>query len=106
MGGFFREAGSSVELFVRLTPRAAADRIGGVETAADGRPYLAAKVRAVPEKGAANAALERLVAEHFGVARSKISVVAGHTARLKTVRIEGEPETLRAILDGMAKPLI
>ncbi|MDQ6432584.1 DUF167 family protein [Mesorhizobium sp. LHD-90] len=106
MTGFYRGIAGGVELFVRLTPKAAADRIGGVETAADGRSHLAAKVRAVPEKGAANAALERLVAEHFGVGRSKVSVVGGHTARLKTVRIEAAPEFLRPILTGMAKPLI
>lgn len=105
MTGFYRERNSNIELFVRLTPKASADRFGGIETAADGRSYLVAKVRAVPEKGAANAALERLVADRFGLARSKISVIAGHTSRLKTVRIEAEPSSLASVLEALSKPL-
>ena len=92
-------------MFVRLTPKAGADRFGGMETAADGRAHLTAKVRAVPEKGAANGALERLIAERFGVARSKVSVIAGHTSRLKTVRIEAEPSSLASVLEALSKPL-
>lgn len=90
---------------MRLTPKASADQFGAIETAADGRCYLAAKVRAVPEKGAANAALERLVAERFGVSKSRVSVIAGQTSRLKTVRIEAEPFSLASILDVLSKPL-
>lgn len=90
---------------MRLTPKASADRFGEVETTADGRSYLTAKVRAVLEKGAANAALERLVADRFGVARSKVSVIAGQTARLKMARIEAEPSSLAAVLEALSKPL-
>lgn len=90
---------------MRLTPKASAEQFGGIETAADGRSYLVAKVRAMPEKGAANAALERLVAERFGVARSKVSVIAGRTSRLKTVRIEAEPSSVASFLDALSKPL-
>ena len=105
MAAFCRERDGGIELFVRLTPKASADQFGGVETTADGRAHLMARVRAVPEKGAANAALERLIAERFGVARSRISVIAGHTSRLKTVRIEAEPSSLASILEVLAKPL-
>ncbi|MEQ1953731.1 DUF167 family protein [Mesorhizobium sp. CN2-181] len=105
MTAFYRERDGGLELFVRLTPKASADRIGGVETAADGRSYLAAKVRAVPENGAANAALEQLIAGHFGIARSKVSVRAGHTSRLKTVRIDAGQSSLAASLAALSKPL-
>ena len=56
--GFFRSARNGIDLFVRLTPRSSSDEIGDVETTADGRTHLAARVRAVPDKGKANAALE------------------------------------------------
>ncbi|MFI0845111.1 DUF167 family protein [Mesorhizobium sp. IMUNJ 23232] len=105
MSAFYRERDGGLDLFVRLTPKASADQFSGIETAADGRSYLAAKVRAVPEKGAANAALERLVGGHFGVARSKVSVITGQTSRLKTVRIEAEPSSLASILGALSKPL-
>lgn len=101
-GGHFRPAKDGVELFVRLTPRASRDEIGGVETAADGRTHLAARVRAIPDKGKANDALERLIADRLGVPRSTVRVSAGATQRLKTVRIEGDVRTLVARIAALS----
>ncbi|QND68023.1 DUF167 domain-containing protein [Mesorhizobium loti] len=94
MSAPFRLRDGGVDLFVRLTPKAALDRLESVETTADGRSHLKARVRAVPENGAANQALERLLAKALGVPPSAVSVVAGGTARLKTVRISGDPAML------------
>ncbi len=90
----FRIRENGIDLFVRLTPKAAMDRIDGVETAADGRSHLKARVRAVPEDGAANAALVRLLATALGVPASSVTVIAGGTARLKTLRILGNAAQL------------
>lgn len=84
-----------IDLAVRLTPKADRDAVGGGEQAADGRRHLRCRVRAVPEKGKANAALERLLAEAFGVPRGAVSIVVGGTARLKTARIAGDARELR-----------
>ncbi|MER9351308.1 DUF167 domain-containing protein [Mesorhizobium sp. M0227] len=97
----FRLRENGAELFVRLTPKAALDRLEGFETTADGRSHLKARVRAVPENGAANQALERLLAKALGVPGSAVSVVAGGTARLKTVRIEGDPATLANSIEAL-----
>lgn len=94
----FRPARNGVNLFVRLTPRASKDGIGAVETAADGRSHLAARVRAIPDKGKANAAVEKLVAEWLDVPRSTVSVSAGTTQRLKTIHVEGEPDRIAALI--------
>ena len=83
-----------VVVAVRLTPRAPRDRIAGTERLADGRTVLKARVRAVPEKGKANRALEALLAEALGIAPSAVSVAAGATSRLKTVAIRGDPQWL------------
>lgn len=83
---------------VRLTPRAAKDAIGGQKAGADGRTYLVAHVRAVPEKGAANAALEKLLANWLGVPPSTVSVIAGATSRMKTVLVAGDAADLGARL--------
>jgi hypothetical protein len=83
---------------VRLTPRASSDVIEGETRLADGRRVLSARVRALPEKGAANEALLGLIAKGCGVARSRVSLVSGHGSRLKSVRIEGNPERLAAAL--------
>lgn len=57
-----------------------------------GLPYLKARVRAAPENGEANAALEKLIAKAFGVAKGKVKVVRGQTARMKQLEIEGASE--------------
>ncbi|RUU11394.1 DUF167 domain-containing protein [Mesorhizobium sp. USDA-HM6] len=94
MSAPFRPREDGIDLYVRLTPKAALDRIEGVEMAADGRSHLKARVRAVPENGLANKALERMVAKALGVPGSAVSVVAGGTSRLKTLRILGDAAAL------------
>ena len=84
-------------LRVRLTPNASVDRIDGVEQAADGSAHLKCRVRAIPEKGAANAALEKLLAKALKTPKSAVTVIGGSTARVKTVRIEPGPDTRSAI---------
>lgn len=79
---------------VRLTPRAASDAIDGVKTLSDGKAVIAARVRAVPEKGAANKALEKLIAGQLGVSGSSARVISGQTARIKTVSVAGDPDHL------------
>lgn len=44
-------------------------------------------VRAVPEKGKANAEMLSLLAEYFAVPKSAVSIVIGKTAREKLVEI-------------------
>ncbi|WP_434724456.1 DUF167 family protein [Mesorhizobium sp. RIZ17] len=101
MSTSFRLRENGIDLYVRLTPKAALDRIEGVETAADGRSHLKARVRAVPENGAANQALERMIAKALGVSVSTVSVVAGGTSRLKTLRILGDAAELAKSVEGM-----
>jgi uncharacterized protein YggU (UPF0235/DUF167 family) len=59
---------------------------------ADGKPYLKARVRAAPENNEANRALEALIAKALGVAKGKVTVTRGATARMKTLEIEGASE--------------
>ncbi|MCX5480644.1 DUF167 family protein [Kaistia geumhonensis] len=96
MSGPARLVSGGILIDVRLTPRGGRDAIDGLSVLSDGRSVMSARVRAVPEKGAANAALTALVAETFGVARGAVVVVSGQTSRVKTVRIEGDAEALMA----------
>lgn len=90
-----------LRLRVRLTPRGGRDALEGVEVRADGQAVVKARVRAAPEKGAANAALEALVAKALGVPKTAVSVVAGETSRVKTVRVEGDPARLAPLCDAL-----
>lgn len=103
MEGAVRRNGVHLDVDVRLTPRAAMDRIDGLERLSDGRPVIAARVRAVPEDGKANTALERLLAEMAGVPKSSATVIAGKTARLKTVRLRDAPVTAETALLTLLK---
>lgn len=92
----YRIAGDALLLDVRLTPRGSRDALEGAEQLSDGRPVVKARVRAAPEDGKANAALEALVADAMGVAKSKVAVIQGQTARLKTVAVRGDLAGLSA----------
>ena len=105
MPNFFRPIRGGIELFVRLTPHASKDEIGNIETTADGREHLAARVRAIADKGKANAALEKLVAEWLGVPRITATVSAGATQRLKTLRIAGDSAELAARVEVLVRGL-
>lgn len=94
----FREEPGGVLLHIRLTPKGGRDGFDGLATAADGKTALQARVRAVPEDGAANAALVDLLAKTLKVRKSAIDLVAGASARQKTLRISGEVADLAARL--------
>ena len=69
---------------VRTTPRGGRNAITGVS---DG--VLQARVSAPPVDGAANASLIKLLAEALDIPPSRVTILKGHTSRLKTLQIEG-----------------
>jgi uncharacterized protein YggU (UPF0235/DUF167 family) len=89
---------AGVALSVRLTPRGGRDAIDGIETLADGRSVLKARVRAAPSEGEANDALIRLIAKAVSVPPRDVALAAGATARIKRLTIAGDGPTLVARL--------
>jgi len=77
-----------------VTPRGGADRIEGFLDRDDGSSALLVRVRAAPDKGAANAAVTVLLAQTFAVSKSCVALIAGETARFKTFRITGDGPVL------------
>jgi hypothetical protein len=86
-----------VILVVRLTPKAREDAVTGIELF-DGAPVLRARVRAIPERGRANAALARLIADWLGVPASSVNVAQGSKSRLKQVSVQGDPDRLTSLI--------
>jgi len=86
-------------LAVRVQPGGSADRIEGRGTDDAGRVFLKVRVRAHPEDGAANAAVQLTVAKALGVAKSAVQVVTGGKTRLKGLEIEGPPD-LAGVIEG------
>lgn len=99
-GPAWRETRNGISLTVRLTPRGGRDALDGIEHLADGRAVLKVRVRAAPSEGEANAALTLLLARQLDLPRSQVTLVAGATARLKTVALAGEPQELIARLQA------
>ncbi|WP_414832537.1 DUF167 family protein [Afifella sp. YEN Y35] len=97
----FKATSEGLLLSVRLTPKAAKDALEGVEELADGRAVIKARVRAVPEKGAANKALENLVAKTLGVPKSSVSVASGGTSRVKVLLLAGDADALKKKLQSV-----
>jgi uncharacterized protein len=96
-------AAGGVVLAVRLTPRGGRDSIEGIETSADGRAVLKARVRAAPSEGEANAALIQVLAKAVGVPPRNIALISGATTRLKRLMISGDSPTLVAALERLSK---
>lgn len=86
--------GDRFRIRVRLAPKSSSDAVEGPGEDAAGLPHLKARVRAVPEKGAANAALETMLAKALGVPKSAVSVERGSTGRLKIVAVQGDAAAL------------
>jgi uncharacterized protein YggU (UPF0235/DUF167 family) len=100
----YRLHADGIDLLVRLTPNARREGFCGAVEGAEGAVHLAAHVRAVPEKGKANDALAALAARALDVPRTAVSVISGATARLKTLRVIGDPNRLAAAVEALAAP--
>jgi len=72
-----------VDITVKVVPKSSRTELAG--QLADGTWKV--KVAAPPEKGKANRELCAFLADHFGVARSRVRIVSGETSHLKRVRI-------------------
>jgi uncharacterized protein YggU (UPF0235/DUF167 family) len=91
------EAGG-LALLVRLTPKSGRDAVDGIGQLADGTVVLRARVRAAAHEGAANTALQKLIADVVSVAPRRVQLVAGLTARTKRLKIAGDGAKLAVAL--------
>jgi uncharacterized protein (TIGR00251 family) len=92
-----RAVPDGIVIHARVTPKSSADEVLGVEPTADG-PVLRVKVRAVPDKGQANAAVVAVLAKWLGEPKTRLKVTTGTKARIKQIFVEGEPGGLMAKL--------
>ncbi|KAB0264680.1 DUF167 family protein [Microvirga brassicacearum] len=97
----WRPRPDGLEVRVRVTPRGGRDAIEGIDIMADGQRVLKVRVRAVPEDGAANEAVRRLLAKALRLPASAVRLEAGATARLKTFVVEGDAQDLTTRLAAM-----
>ncbi|MBN8552118.1 MAG: DUF167 domain-containing protein [Caulobacterales bacterium] len=80
-------------LRVRVTPRGGTDRIDGIQSDESGHRVLRLRVRAAPADGEANTAVIVVLAKALKLPKSRLELVAGATARNKTIWIGDLDET-------------
>ncbi len=95
--------GDHLILTVRLTPKAARDEIGGVGQLSDGRAVLQVRVRALPQDGAANEALVKVLAKALHLPATSMHLESGATSRVKCLRLIGDPGTIEEALGKAAR---
>ena len=94
--GVITQREGSVHVRVRAQPRASRTEIVGEHDGA-----LRIRLAAPPVDGAANEELIRHIAKRLGVARSRVRVLSGESARSKVVEIDDvEAAAVRAALLG------
>ncbi len=100
----WRETPDGLSLQVRVTPRSGRVAIERIEAASDGQPHLRVRVRAVPDPGRANDAVQHLLSRALDRPASAISLAAGGASRLKVFEFRGDAaalaERLRELADG------
>lgn len=80
----YTETRDGIVFKVQVVPRASRSEIVGEHNGA-----LRIRVAAAPVDGAANEELVRLLSRALRVPRSAVEITAGHSAKLKTVRVVG-----------------
>jgi len=83
-------------LSLKVTPRASKDAIGPGDA-----DRLSVRLRAPPVDGAANVALTDFLARHFGISKRSVTIISGEAARLKRVRLTGDPLHLASVLETL-----
>lgn len=71
---------------VKVKPNARESRL---EPSEDDGPWLA-RLKSPPVEGKANKELIALVAKHFKLPRSAVTITSGHQGRLKRIRVDGK----------------
>jgi len=67
-----------------------AENASDAESAPDAAaPALTVYLQQRAVDGQANAALVAIIAKHFGVAKSRVTIVRGHTSKMKTLSVDG-----------------
>lgn len=84
---------SQVRFNVHVVPGSSRSEIAGTHN-----DSLRVRVAARPVEGAANEELILILAKTFKVSKSNVRIVGGARGRAKQVCIDGEPETIVAVL--------
>jgi len=81
-----------MKIFVKVKPKARENKIEKIDPPTPrlrwaGENHFVVWVKEAPEKGRANAAVSKLLAEHFKIAVSSVKLISGQTSKNKIFEI-------------------
>lgn len=85
-----------MNLHIRVKPGSTIDQLFY-----DDAGQLNAKIKAPAQDGKANTYLVEFLAKQFGMAKSKVTIVAGFTNPHKRLEVEADAETIKSILERL-----
>ena len=71
-----------MKIFVRVKPKAKEEKIEKIDDI-----NFRAQVKEPPEKGRANRAIVKMLADYFNISQSNVRIISGSTSRLKIIEI-------------------
>jgi uncharacterized protein (TIGR00251 family) len=80
---------------VQVVPRSSRSEVVGAHNGS-----LRIKIAAPPVDGAANEELIRVLAKTFNISRSAVTIVSGHTGKVKQISIKGRTNEVVARLNS------
>lgn len=89
----FRVCDDGLTVALKVTPRAGRNAVGNVVDDAGGK-RLAVAVTEAPDKGAANAAVIKLLAKTWRVPKTDMIILQGETDRRKLLLVRGDGDAL------------
>ena len=95
----------AIQFAVRVSPRSSRQAVEGIVKDADGAKLLKIAVNAPPDDGKANQAVLALLARTIGIARSRLSLVSGATARKKVIKLNAVDAALLTRLNDWINTL-
>lgn len=98
---FIRESLDGVEIHIRATPNARVEKIDGFENRDDGNQYLKVKIRAIPEDGAANESIIKIIAKALKIPKSDIELKSGQKGRIKCLLVKNKNLDIEAIIKAL-----
>lgn len=76
-------------LRIKVIPKSAKTEIVDIMEDTEHGKTIKIRLKAVPEKGKANAELIRFLSKELGISSDQISIISGKTDRIKLIRIHG-----------------
>jgi len=87
--GFFCVKEGNIIIQVKVIPQGKFNRVESIALDDKGSLQLKVRVTAPPNDGKANAAVLKLLSEHFHIAKSCFTITSGMTSRRKTIAVSG-----------------